>query len=127
MLFEALPEHVAPNFSRRKYASRRPAATNVSVQPSSPPLPASHDQFEWPFPKARQATRKFILDAVHDGMKDAAKGVVKGAIIASGVAAIGAVGYFGLDSLKKKPEPPKMMQPWETTVTKAPRATITRP
>lgn len=132
MLFDALPEHGDPNRPQRKLGSRRAASANptstspIALEASSANAP---HQIEWPFPKARAAAGKFVRDAVQDGMKDAAKKVVAGAIIATGAAAIGAVGFFGLEGvgLRKKAEPPKLMKPWETTVTRESRPQTVRP
>ena len=79
--------------------------------------------------KAREAAGIFVREAVHDGMKDAARKVVVGAILATGVQGSQPSDISvmkGLD-FKKKAEPPKIMKPWETTVTREPRPQSVRP
>ena len=125
MLFEALPEHIAPGRGRRKSPPRQPIAA-VAERQTAPSASVQPRQFRLPFPRAREAAGKFVRDAIHEGMKDAAKKVVVGAIFAGGAAA---VGHFQFDAFgwKTKQEPPKVIKPWETTVTKAPRAPSARP
>ena len=125
MLFEALPEHFAPSRGRRK-SPPRPPRTTVAERPTAVSAAVELAQFKFPFPRAREAAGKFVRDAIHEGMKDAAKEVVVTAIFASGAAAIGHFQYdvFGW---KAKVEPPTVIKPWETTVMRARRLPVARP
>jgi hypothetical protein len=125
LLFEALPEHLAPNRTRRKSSSTQPIAALAAPQEAPSKQKAPH-QFRLPFPKAREAAGKFVRDALHEGMKDAAKKVVVTAIFASGAAAVGHV-QFDAFGLKAKRELPKVITPWETTVKPAQRIPVIRP
>lgn len=120
MLFEALPEHFAPSRGRRK-SPPRPTKATVAERQTAPSAKVELGQFKL----AREAAVKFVRDAIHEGMKDAAKKAVVTAIFASGAAA---VGHFQFDAFgwKSKVEPPTVIKPWETTVTRAPRLPAAR-
>jgi hypothetical protein len=61
-----------------------------------------------------------VRDAIHEGIKDAAKKVVVTAIFATGATAVGHF-QFDIFGWKATAEPPKMIKPWETTVKPAER------
>lgn len=122
-LFEALPQHVAPSSARRRgRGTQRSSASKALSQPPTTRL-TEPTQFEWPFPRAREAAGKFVKEALHDGAKEAAKKVVVGLIFAGGATA---VGHFQFDSFgwKERRESKAVIQPWETTVTPETHPTV---
>jgi hypothetical protein len=124
MLFEGLPEHIAPHRARRKSPLRQPVAA-VRERQVAPFLSVESRQYKLPFPRAREVAGKFLRDALHEGMKDAAKKIVVTAILASPVV----VGHlkYGILGWKAEREVPKVTTPWQTSVTPANRPNTLRP